>query len=80
MPFDIGLLLFSNITQLDMTGPYEVFVNFPEARVHLVAKDRAPVTAGGGMQILPSATFADCPTLDLRRWRGGPFGHHSART
>ena len=72
MPFHIGLLLFSNITQLDMTGPYEVFVNFPEARVHLVAKDRAPVTAGGGMQILPSATFADCPTLDLLCVPGGP--------
>jgi cyclohexyl-isocyanide hydratase len=72
MPFHIGLLLFSNITQLDMTGPYEVFVNFPEARVHLVAKGRAPVTAGGGMQILPSATFADCPTLDLLCVPGGP--------
>jgi cyclohexyl-isocyanide hydratase len=25
MTFNIGFLLFPNITQLDMTGPYEVF-------------------------------------------------------
>jgi len=72
MPFHIGLLLFPNITQLDMTGPYEVFINLPDARVHLVAKDRAPVTAGGGMQIVPTVTFADCPKLDLLCVPGGP--------
>ena len=33
MPFEIGLLVFPNITQLDMTGPYEVFIKFPEAKV-----------------------------------------------
>ncbi len=32
MPFHIGLLLFPDITQLDMTGPYEVFIKFPDAR------------------------------------------------
>ena len=32
MPFHIGLLLFPDITQLDMTGPYEVFIKFPDAQ------------------------------------------------
>jgi cyclohexyl-isocyanide hydratase len=71
MPFHIGLLLFPDITQLDMTGPYEVFIKFPDAKVHLVWKTRAPVTAGGGMQIIPTATFADCPPLDLICVPGG---------
>ena len=43
MPFHIGLLLFPDITQLDMTGPYEVFIKFPDAKVHLVWKTSAPV-------------------------------------
>jgi cyclohexyl-isocyanide hydratase len=60
MPFHIGLLLFPEITQLDLTGPYEVFTKFPQAEVHLIWKSRAPVTAGGGMQIVPTTTFADC--------------------
>ncbi len=71
MPFHIGLLLFPGITQLDMTGPYEVFIKFPDARVHLVWKTKAPVTAGGGMQITPTVTFADCPQLDLICVPGG---------
>ena len=71
MPFHIGLLLFPDITQLDMTGPYEVFIKFPDARVHLVWKTKAPVTAGGGMQITPTVTFADCPQLDLICVPGG---------
>ncbi len=71
MPFEIGLLVFPDITQLDMTGPYEVFIKFPDARVHLIWKDRQPVTAGGGMQIIPNQTFAECPQLDLICVPGG---------
>ena len=71
MPFHIGLLLFPDITQLDLTGPYEVFIKFPDAKVHLVWKTLAPVTAGGGMRILPTTTFADCPPLDLICVPGG---------
>jgi cyclohexyl-isocyanide hydratase len=71
MPFHIGLLLFPDITQLDMTGPYEVFIKFPDAKVHLVWKTREPVTAGGGMQIMPTMTFAECPQLDLICVPGG---------
>jgi cyclohexyl-isocyanide hydratase len=71
MPFHIGLLLFPDITQLDMTGPYEVFIKFPDAKVHLIWKTLAPVTAGGGMQITPNMTFAECPQLDLICVPGG---------
>jgi cyclohexyl-isocyanide hydratase len=71
MPFHIGLLLFPDITQLDMTGPYEVFIKFPDTKVHLVWKTRDAVTAGGGMQIMPTTTFAECPQLDLICVPGG---------
>jgi cyclohexyl-isocyanide hydratase len=70
-PFRIGLLLFPEITQLDMTGPYEVFTKFPGAEVHLVWKSMEPVTANGGMRILPTATFETCPQLDLVCVPGG---------
>jgi cyclohexyl-isocyanide hydratase len=54
-----------------MTGPYEVFTKIPGAEVHLVWKSRDPVTAGGGMKISPTTTFADCPPLDLICVPGG---------
>ena len=59
MPFQTGLLLFPNLTQLDMTGPYEVFAKFPDSEVHLLWKTLGPVTAAGGMRLLrarPSPT------------------------
>jgi len=71
MPFEIGLLLFPDITQLDLTGPYEVFIKFPDANVRLIWKSPDPVTAGGGMRILPDTSFADCPQLDLVCVPGG---------
>jgi cyclohexyl-isocyanide hydratase len=71
MPFEIGLLLFPDITQLDLTGPYEVFIKFPDAKVRLIWKSLDPVTAGGGMRILPDTSFADCPQLDLVCVPGG---------
>jgi len=71
MPFRIGLLLFPDITQLDMTGPYEVFTKCPEVEVRLVWKTLEPVTAGGGMRIMPDTTYAACPQLDLVCVPGG---------
>ncbi len=71
MPFQTGLLLFPNLTQLDMTGPYEVFTKFPDTQIHLLWKTLEPVTAAGGMRLLPSTTFADCPQLDLVCVPGG---------
>jgi hypothetical protein len=38
MAFNIGLLLFPEITQLDLIGPYEVFTKFPDAKVLSVVK------------------------------------------
>jgi cyclohexyl-isocyanide hydratase len=68
----IGMLIFPRLTQLDMTGPYEVLARLPNTRVHLVAHTMAPVTTDRGMQIVPTITFADCPQLDLVMVPGGP--------
>ena len=39
----IGMLLFPRMTQLDLTGPYEVFARLPNTQVHLVASNLDPV-------------------------------------
>ncbi|WP_144300210.1 DJ-1/PfpI family protein, partial [Elioraea rosea] len=70
-PFRVGMLLFPDITQLDLTGPYEVLTKLPRAEVRLVWKTLEPVRAGGGMRIVPDTTFADCPQLDLICVPGG---------
>jgi cyclohexyl-isocyanide hydratase len=71
-PFRIGMLLFPQITQLDLTGPYEVFASMAGAEIHLLWKTLDPVRANSGMTILPTATFATAPKLDLVCVPGGP--------
>lgn len=68
----IGLLIFPNLTQLDLTGPYEVFARAPDTKVHLIWKTLEPVRSDRGLTILPTATFASCPPLDLICVPGGP--------
>jgi cyclohexyl-isocyanide hydratase len=70
----IGLVIFPGMTQLDMTGPYQVFSMMPETRVLLLWKTLEPVTTGEGMTILPTATFNDCPSLDVLCVPGGAMG------
>jgi cyclohexyl-isocyanide hydratase len=68
----IGMLIFPRMTQLDMTGPYEVLARLPDTKVELVARTLDPIVTDRGMQILPTATYADCPPLDVVMVPGGP--------
>jgi cyclohexyl-isocyanide hydratase len=68
----IGMLIFPRLTQLDMTGPYEVLARLPNTIVHLVAHTLDPVKTDRGMMIVPTVTYADCPQLDLVMVPGGP--------
>lgn len=68
----VMMLLFPRITQLDLTGPYEVFSKFEELTLHLVWKNLDPVTASGGLQLNPTVTFAYCPQADILFVPGGP--------
>jgi cyclohexyl-isocyanide hydratase len=70
--FRIGMLLFPGLTQLDLTGPWEVFARMPGATVYLVSKSLEPVRSDRGMAILPTATLQTCPPLDLVCVPGGP--------
>ncbi len=70
-PFRIGFLLFPRLTQLDLTGPYEILSRLPGAELHLVAKTLDPVRSDKGLAIVPSDTLDTCPALDLVCVPGG---------
>lgn len=70
--FDIGLLVFPRITQLDITGPFEVFARIPGARIHWIWKQLDPVTSDAGLALHPTVDFAACPRLDVICVPGGP--------
>ncbi|KAK9373993.1 class I glutamine amidotransferase-like protein [Lipomyces chichibuensis] len=68
----IGLVLFPRLTQLDLTGPVEVFGRMPEVEIVLLWKTLEPVPSDRGMCILPTCTFEDCESLDVICVPGGP--------
>src|ERR1700753_418620 len=67
----IGLVIFPKVTQLDMTGPLQVFAAVPGAKIHLIWKRVEPVPSDSVMTLTPTTTFADCPQLDVICVPGG---------
>ena len=67
----VGLVLFEGVTQLDFTGPYEVFSRMPGAKVHLVAESVTPIRTEFGLTITADTTFDAAPQLDVICVPGG---------
>jgi cyclohexyl-isocyanide hydratase len=70
--FHVGFILFPNITQLDMTGPFEVLSRMPGSKVDVIWKRREIVTSDTGLGLLPTATFDEISSLDMVCVPGGP--------
>ena len=72
--FNVGFLLFPQLTQLDLTGPLQVLARLPQSTTHVVAKAQAPVPSDCGLGFVPTCTFESCPPLDLICIPGGTTG------
>ena len=72
--FNIGFVIFPDLTQLDFTGPLQVLSRLPQSTTHIVAKSETPVPSDCGLGLVPTHTFANCPPLDLLCVPGGSYG------
>jgi transcriptional regulator GlxA family with amidase domain len=87
MKWNVGILIFDDIEVLDFAGPFEVLSRTRTEpglasrrsdedapfNVYTVAKTYDPVTASGGLTVLPRCSFIDAPPIDLLLVPGG-FG------
>lgn len=64
-------VLFPRVTQLDLTGPVEVFSQLPDAVSDLAWHRIEPVATNAGFSILPTVTFDDAPQADVLMVPGG---------
>jgi len=71
MTAHIGMLLYPGLTQLDLTGPFEVLHRVPDTQVHLLWKTLEPVAADSKLVLAPSTTLDACPDLDVLFVPGG---------
>jgi transcriptional regulator GlxA family with amidase domain len=73
---NFGFLLFNNLEELDLVGPWEMisiwskYCDGPQNCL-MIAETKAPVTCFNGMVITPHASFQDAPELDYLLIPGG---------
>lgn len=68
---EIGAIVFPEIDQADLTGPYEVLASLRNSTFHVLWKEMAPVRDIRGLVLTPDRTFAETPLLNLLVVPGG---------
>ena len=73
---NIGLLVFDQVEELDLVGPWEMLTMWRShapspGQCLIVAQKASPITCAKGLRILPHVSFADCPALDYLLVPGG---------
>jgi cyclohexyl-isocyanide hydratase len=66
------MVLYPRLTQLDLTGPYEILARMPGAIIDLVWSSCEPLLSDTGLALVPTMTFDDCPQPDILFVPGGP--------
>lgn len=72
----IGSLIFDDLDQIDLTGPFEVLSRIPNSTYRIYGKTLEPVRDLRGLRLLPDATLAEAPQLDVLHVPGG-FGQEA---
>ncbi len=76
---NIAIVIFDRVEVLDFAGPFEVFAavgdwndaNVEKFNVFTVAETADPITAVGGLRVLPNYTYENCPAPDVIIIPGG---------
>jgi len=71
MPFEIVFALFPNLTQLDFTGPFEVFQRMPDVRIRLASRQGGLLRADSGLLFAELTPLSDVAGCDLICVPGG---------
>jgi cyclohexyl-isocyanide hydratase len=71
----IAMLMYPEMTAIDLVGPQYFLSSLLGATVYLVAKEMAPVISDTGLPIMPTHTFETCPSdVDILFVPGGTDG------
>ncbi len=77
---NIGIYIYPQAEVLDFSGPFEVFSTASRIcttaepfKTFLISENLAPVTARGGLNVLPHFSIENHPTLDVLIISGGVY-------
>lgn len=68
---EIGSLAFDGMDQIDLTGPFEVLSRVPNSTYRLYGKTTEAIRDIKGLRLLPDASLAEAPRLDVLHVPGG---------
>ncbi len=71
-PFHIVFAIYPDVTQLDFTGPHQVFCRLPGVRVTVASAQGGRILSDGGLVFADIARLAEIPACDLICVPGGP--------
>ena len=72
----IGSLVFDELDQIDLTGPFEVLSRIPNSTYRIYGKTTEAVRDIKGLRLTPDAALSDAPPLDVLHVPGG-FGQEA---
>ena len=62
-PQQIVMLVYPQMTALDLIGPQQMFAAMGNVQIHLVAQNiDKPIITDSGIPLVPTTRFADCPS------------------
>src|SRR5215469_2706289 len=70
-PLSVGCLVFAQIDQIDLTGPFEVLSRMPDTTIRVIAKELAPVRDVQGLRLTPDVSIAEAGNFDVLLVPGG---------
>lgn len=74
-PQQIAMVVYPQMTALDLIGPQTFLGALGNVNVHLIWKNRELITTDSGLVLQPTMTFADCPRdLEILFIGGGAKG------
>lgn len=92
MTYNVGIYLFDDVEVLDFAGPFEVFSTAARVKariepqapkafsVHIIADEKRPIHARGGLRVFPEFDITSHPHLDVLVIPGGVVTSEIERT
>jgi cyclohexyl-isocyanide hydratase len=68
----IGFLAFNGVTQLDLTGPYEILSRLPNTETFIVTKDKEDIVSDRNLVLRAHKSLEEGKKLDILIVPGGP--------
>ncbi|WP_263355028.1 DJ-1/PfpI family protein [Acidicapsa acidisoli] len=67
----VGCLIYEQMDQMDLTGPFEVLSRMPDTSILIIGKEIAPVRDVQGFRLSPDARIAEAELFDVLVVPGG---------